>query len=143
MHDIIWAINPEHDNWEHFLARFRRFASELFESLEIEYSYDLDVSSATRELSMEQRHNLWLLLKEIVTNAAKHANCQHVAISIKGEGRVVKISIQDNGVGFDASSLERRSGLKNIEERVKMLGGEVQLETSPGMGVHWELRFTP
>ena len=75
MSDIIWSINPENDRWDTILPKFRRYASDLCESKDIQYDIQIPKFISNKELSMERRRNLWLIFKEMVTNVVKHSNC--------------------------------------------------------------------
>jgi signal transduction histidine kinase len=67
-----------------------------------------------------------------MTNAAKHARCEHVKVGVRIEDRWAVIEVHDDGVGgADASS---GSGLRGLADRVSALGGELDIESSPGKG---------
>ena len=139
MHDIIWSINPENDRWNVIFPKFRRFASDLCESRNISYNIDLPESMHGRTLDMEKRRNLWLIYKELITNAVKHSDCSSVDISIKVDKETLVLRVKDNGIGFNSSIPSERDGLKNIISRTAALKGAANLTTSPGKGTDWEL----
>lgn len=141
--DIVWSITPENDSWEHLLAKFRRYASDMFESRNIAYEIDVPQNCPLRILKMEERRNLWLLFKEIVTNIVKHSGCTQATVIVYPESPDrLFMKIADNGKGFDPSRSSSRHGLKNIRNRAELLGGEIQLDTSSGNGTRWEFTCT-
>ncbi|RME75484.1 MAG: GAF domain-containing protein [Chloroflexi bacterium] len=105
-------------------------------SLEI----DLDESAVGPELAI----TAYRIISEALTNAARHAQADTVAVSLTQTGRGLEIVVQDDGVGFDAarwlaSPEERRSlGLLGMRERAVLLGGQVDIISSPGRGTRIE-----
>lgn len=85
--------------------------------------------------------NVYRILQELMNNVIKHSRATRVTIIIIVEDNILSISVCDNGIGFDLKqTLLRNSGngLSNIRERVKLLHGEIQFETSPGSGLKFK-----
>jgi NarL family two-component system sensor histidine kinase LiaS len=62
-------------------------------------------------------------------------------IELHRRGETVRLTIRDNGVGFDLNEKKQASyGLINMEERVKELGGSFHVATAPGKGTRIEIR---
>lgn len=141
MNDIIWSINPQNDQWDKLVAKLRRYASDLLESRNIDYQMTIPDTFPAKTLGMERRRTFWLLFKEMVTNAARHSNCEKLAISLTFEGPLVRLVVADDGCGFQAGTPSDRNGLKNIAARAEMLAGDLKLETAPGEGTRWDLVF--
>ncbi len=141
MSEIIWSINPENDHWESILPKFRRFASELCESKGINYLIEIPDELFSKELEMEKRRNVWLILKEIVNNAVKHSQCENLTVLMKPDKAELLVTIADDGRGFDENKISEGNGLQNIRRRAEKIGVTVQLFTAPGQGTRWELRI--
>lgn len=83
---------------------------------------------------------LFRSVRELLTNVVKHAAAQNVHVSVLKDGSRIKISLQDNGIGFDAryqalnAAQKHAFGLFNIRERLRHLGGEFSLHAKPGRG---------
>lgn len=142
MSDIIWSINPDNDDWNIVLPKLRRYASDLCESKNIRYNISIPENINTKTLKMEQRHDFWMIFKEIITNAVKHSNCDHLSVLINIVDDNLALEVSDNGKGFDSSVPSKNNGLKNIRSRVKALGGKDELITSLGKGTTWKI-FIP
>lgn len=86
--------------------------------------------------SMQQREALYYIAREALCNVVRHAGAKHVDVSLTTENGQVILSIEDDGAGFDPSVFARDEtiGLRNIEERTKLLGGTFELQSSPGQG---------
>ena len=137
--DIVWAINPEHDDWQGFLSKCRRFASDLLESKEIEYSLEID-EYIPGKLDMQFRQHLWLIFKEMVTNAVRHSDAKNLDVILKNEQGTLKLVVQDDGQGMDVDKVKKGNGLVNIQKRVDQIKGEISLKTSEGFGTRWILK---
>ena len=86
----------------------------------------LEVDSTTREALLRIVH-------EAVTNASRHGHAEHVSVRVSnGDG--VRVSVTDDGGGFDAAALQRGAafGLMTMRERAEALGGELHVSSAPG-----------
>lgn len=73
-------------------------------------------------------------------NVSRHARARHVTLRLVTEERELRLSIRDDGRGFDPdATFAGRYGLLGMRERANLLGGELLLETSPGRGAHIEV----
>jgi signal transduction histidine kinase len=141
MSDIIWSINPDNDDWNVVLPKFRRYASDLCESKGINYNIEMPKNFSGKSLKMEQRHDLWLVFKEIVTNAVKHSQCKKLNIKLFTDSDFLHLHISDNGIGFDAATPSANNGVKNIKARTKSLNGTAELVTTFGNGTQWKIKI--
>ncbi len=139
--DIVWSIDPANDNWEKISAKLQRYASDLFESKAIRYAIDLPVACSIDTMDMERRRNFWLLFKEMVTNAARHSQCTEVKIQLAAHGKLLCLSVQDNGIGLDPELPTNGNGVNNIRARAQSLRARLDLRTLPGAGTRWEITF--
>ena len=142
MRDLLWTINPANDSWDVLLAKMQRFASDLFDSLEIQYDIDFPERVSLKNLDVEQRQHFWLIYKEIVNNIAKHANTNYAHIGLSIHGHTVKLLVLDRGIGFDGHTKIDSYGIENIYQRAAKLGGTAELDSAPGEGTKWSLKFS-
>jgi|GEM_PF-6456982 len=141
MDDIIWAINPQHDDWGSFLARLRRYASDLLASREIDYNIQMSEDKSSEKVSMEIQRDLWLIFKEIITNAIRHSECSQVEIIAEFERKSFHLTVRDNGSGFNETVQTDRNGLANIRSRAEDLNADVELQTGEERGTTWRIRL--
>lgn len=141
MSDIIWSINPDNDDWNVVLPKLRRYASDLCESKGIKYNIEMPESFFGKSIKMEQRHDFWLVFKEIVTNAIKHSSCSEIEIKLFNDSDYLYLNISDNGIGFDSEIPSPNNGLKNIRSRCKILGGTSEIITANGNGTQWKIKI--
>ena len=79
---------------------------------------------------------LFRVAQEALTNAARHGRASAVTVLLSPRGQGLQLAISDNGSGFDPGrSRERASlGLASMRERVRLLRGELDIESTPGRG---------
>jgi signal transduction histidine kinase len=99
---------------------------------------------AETEVSLE----LLQIVRETLNNIQKHSGATRIALTVGVKDRRIEIRAEDNGAGFPFSgtfSLEElellRLGPVSIKRRVKMLGGELQLDSRPGQGASLQIRI--
>lgn len=83
---------------------------------------------------------LFRSVKELLTNARKHSGASKVAVTISGTENRIRITIADNGHGFDASqwlqtlTVSKKYGLFSVRERIRLLGGEMSIHSAKASG---------
>jgi signal transduction histidine kinase len=83
---------------------------------------------------------LYRIAQEALNNVVQHARANKARISLLNTPDEVKLVIEDDGRGFDPGVVwENRFGLVGLNERARLLGGTLRLETSPGEGVRLEV----
>jgi signal transduction histidine kinase len=87
------------------------------------------------QLSDSQKIALLRVLQEALTNVRKHSGASSISVVLKGTPEATELTIRDDGRGFDVEALGRdRLGLAGMGERVRMLGGEVEIVSIPQKG---------
>jgi len=77
---------------------------------------------------------LFRIAQESLTNAARHAQAQHVTISLTQDGEHVWLEVHDDGCGFDSSQRYPGLGIFGMHERAALLGGTVTIQSQPSRG---------
>ncbi len=140
INDIIWAIEPENDDWEAFLSKCKRYAAEMFESKEIAYEIDID-TTLNIPFDIEVRQDLWLIFKEIITNIVRHSNAENAKVLLTKESDSLVLLVSDDGTGIKDSLKKSGNGLANIKYRAEKLKGSVYLNSEENKGTEWKLEF--
>lgn len=133
INDTIWALNPAYDTFEKLLERIKSFASALLSSNDIAFTIENNLAQTQFELSIEQRRNLYHIIKESINNITKHASATKVILSIDNNERGININIIDNGVGFDTKKEYGGNGIKNY--KIRTLSGEIQVDVTSEIDV--------
>jgi signal transduction histidine kinase len=98
----------------------------------------VDAESVADDLPEEHKTCIYRVVQEALNNCARHAAARSVRIRVVQEAERIRLTVQDDGQGFDSTHV-RGLGLLGMEERVTHLGGQFQLESEPGRGT--ELRI--
>jgi two-component system sensor histidine kinase UhpB len=77
---------------------------------------------------------IYRIVQECTTNAVRHAHASHVKVEARRESESVKVTVTDDGVGFQGD-LVRGFGLIGMRERVSALGGRIAFDTAEGRGL--------
>ncbi|MBN1332877.1 MAG: hypothetical protein JW971_03850 [Synergistales bacterium] len=91
-------------------------------------------------ISMASRSNIYKIIDQAVMNAIRKGEAGNIQIRLSAGRRSLSVKIADDGKGFDLKDAiekakERGSfGLMNMEERTRMAGGKIQIDTAPGKG---------
>jgi signal transduction histidine kinase len=140
MDEIVWAINPKHDTLSSLVAYLSNYAQDYLRPAGVRCRLDLPAELPPFPLTTEERHNLFLTVKEALNNIAKHAAASEVWLRATLDTDHCNISIEDNGCGFQtASARPDGNGLRNMKDRLAAIGGEFRLASRPGGGTKLEL----
>jgi signal transduction histidine kinase len=135
MQDIVWAIKPEQETWEGLELRMKDFATGLLAPKAIAFDMQGEVVDEHSALAPNVRQNVLLMFKEVVHNAARHADCTEVAVRWRLTRETLWLQIRDDGCGFDPAAVrEGGHGLKSLQRRADEIGARLQVETMPGQG---------
>ncbi len=100
----------------------------------------LNLESLPTGLSKEAQINIYRIYQEVLANISKYAAATRVEVNVAREEAGLAFAIADNGVGFDVEAALSRSpiqkglGLAAIDERVRMLGGHLEIISQEGQG---------
>ena len=144
MSDIVWAINPQRDRLDDLVRRMRQHAEEVFTAAGVQLTFRAPGDGVGVKLGPQVRRDVYLIFKEAVNNAARHARCTRVEVDIHVEGSWLSVAIVDDGVGFDARTIHDGQGLTTMRRRAERIGGtfEVLTNASTGTRVHVRLPTT-
>jgi ligand-binding sensor domain-containing protein/two-component sensor histidine kinase len=134
MGDIVWAIDPARDHLIDLVQRMRRFAREVLSNRKIQFQFRAPPGDEDLTLGADVRRNVFLVFKEAVNNAARHAECSSVTIDLTLEGSRLVLKVGDNGSGFDTFESVEGHGLASMKRRAADLGGELRLASAKGQG---------
>jgi signal transduction histidine kinase len=93
-----------------------------------------------KPLSNDVKILLFRSVRELLSNVIEHSHAQNVKVSICKLGSQIEVRIEDDGVGFNPSEIAQRNGKQEgfghlgIGERLRMLGGYLEIDSKPGQG---------
>ncbi|MDD2884159.1 MAG: response regulator [Dechloromonas sp.] len=84
---------------------------------------------------------IFRLIQEALTNVLRHAAASQLNVSIDEDEDCIRVSIEDDGQGFQPAQDKKTFGLLGMQERVKMLGGSIAISSQPNAGCRIEATF--
>lgn len=92
------------------------------------------------ELDGRQRSEAEHIVREAITNAARHARAGSIGVTLTG-GRQPAITVQDDGCGFEPAGAGHGYGLTTMRARAAEVGATLDIRSEPGAGTLVTLRF--
>jgi signal transduction histidine kinase len=136
--EIVWAVDPHNDTLESLASYLFSFASDYLSLVGIRFRIDAPTQIPHHALTAQVRHELYMAIKETLTNIVSHAQASEVWIRLRVENNAAGFVVEDNGRGFDLSGkpgdAPGASGLNNMRKRFQEIGGEFILESAPDRG---------
>lgn len=128
--EIVWALNPTNDTLEEFGSYLSQRGINFLQKANIKCRIDMPPVLPQKKISYEVRRNILMAISEILNNIVKHADASLVTIAFNYIGNKLEIVIEDDGHGFDIHNTRKYgNGLKNIESRIKSIGGSYSINT--------------
>jgi len=106
------------------------FVREIAEATSIDARFTLDGEPAPTPYDAE----LLRICQEALTNVAKHSTASRVMVTLGYSADAVRLDVRDDGSGFDAAVVRSGHGLPGIRQRLALIGGMLEIETSEGGG---------
>ncbi len=132
MRALIFELRPESLEIEGLVSALTKQGAALHARHDITVQTDL---SAEPALPLKVKQELYRIAQEALHNTVKHAHASKVDLRLCQTSEAVILEVRDNGRGFDATaSFPGHLGLHSMQERVKGLGGVLQIESAPGQG---------
>ena len=96
----------------------------------------LDITDDLDGLRPEVEGSLYRITGEALYNAARHANAQHMTVSLLRDEHELQLTVSDDGIGFDpeARSGDGQYGIKGMNELAKLCNGQLIIDSEPGVG---------
>jgi signal transduction histidine kinase len=145
LEEIVWAVRSGSDSLQSLMDYIAHFAGELSEERATRCRLELPAHVPERTLPPEYRHNVFLVVKEAITNAIKHAQAKQVLVRARVSGDQLEIEITDDGQGFDstcAPDTTIRNGLQNMRQRAAGIQGHLEIDSRPNRGTTIRLKST-
>ena len=120
------------------LSVLQQYVAEFADQTSISARFHFQGSD--ERLPAEISLDLFRSVQEALSNVRKHAEAQRVEVSLRISPRELVLTIEDDGRGFEKPSSfgvftrQRHFGLANVQERVRIIGGRLDIESHPGRG---------
>ncbi|MFN9325762.1 MAG: tetratricopeptide repeat protein, partial [Flavobacteriales bacterium] len=135
MRQIIWTMGHDQSTLEDWVVYTTSYARTYCAENDLALLVTTDPTWPIVQLSVEQRRNLFLVLKEALHNVVKHAQASAVDLTITyrtdGDQGILSMVVHDNGVGFP-DNVDGGNGLRNMRQRLQALGGTCHFTVDQG-----------
>ena len=133
-----WELRPAALDDLGLVATLGNFVREWSREFGVRADFQSQGLEGTR-FSFETETNLYRITQEALNNVHKHAVARHAGVIFERRNNQVVLVIEDDGLGFErtdttGASGDRGSGLLGMHERAAIIGGTLEIETSPGKG---------
>ncbi|CAD7806121.1 Signal transduction histidine-protein kinase/phosphatase DegS [Chryseobacterium aquaeductus] len=91
----------------------------------------IHLTTQKHDIDISPKHGLIIfrIIQESINNILKHSNAKNVSIEVEDDQDILRITISDNGKGFNTDTIKDGSGLKNMELRAKLIHAEFAIQS--------------
>jgi len=141
MSDIVWSIDSTNDYLENLADRMESFCEMTLTPLGINFQFRQNAALSGISLPMDKRKNIFLVFKECIHNILKYSACKNVIIAIEIHQNKLKMTITDDGKGFDLKNgkAHNGNGLRNMQQRTVAMRGKLNIRSVIDEGTTVEL----
>lgn len=107
-----------------------------------ELKIDLQIYCKLNVEDESSKLSVYRMLQEVLQNIINHAHATMAVVQIFEQHGKLQLLIEDNGIGFAKSKIKRGLGMANLEARVKMMQGKIQINSAPGRGTTINIELT-
>lgn len=138
VHRLIFDLRPSVLDDLGLVAAVRWYAQSRLEPLGARVH--LETEGSERRLPSQIETAVFRVTQEALTNIARHAEAENVALSLAFGDGILRVEVEDDGRGFDVDAVERGAdstrglGLLGMRERVALLDGTLTIDSAPGAG---------
>ena len=139
LEEIVWAANPAQDLLEGFSNFLSQYSSTVLRNAGLRCRLDIPTLLPAHTLPGGLRHRLMMAVKEALNNTLKHAHATEVVVRLELDGPILRVTVSDNGGGFDPGTVKHGNGLDQSVRRMEEVGGTCVVESRPAGGTQVRL----
>jgi len=138
MRALLLHLRPVHLEGKPFAVALRELLQELSRKMPVAIQWEMDEDI---RLAKGVEDQLFRVAQEAISNTLRHSRADRLEMKLLRRGNGVRLTIRDNGVGFDLDERKQSSyGLMTMTERVNEIGGYLNIVTAPGKGTRIEIQ---
>jgi signal transduction histidine kinase len=126
--------HASYEKFHNFIVSLEDLIRGIEKSSGIACSFTYDNKVNWDNLLGDIKINAYRIVQESLKNCVKHAQCEHIDIAFGMNGEKLKLTISDDGIGFDTNKGKRGIGIRNIISRVKKVKGTFAIDSVKGKG---------
>jgi len=129
---LIHQLRPPSLERKSLTNAVREHVNEWARQNKIETKISID---SVNSVSVQAEQALFRVLQEALSNVARHSKASRVMVTLKSEKDDVTLTIEDNGIGFDAERITKGVGLDSMGERMTAVNGDLRISSPKPRGV--------
>lgn len=130
LRESIWALTKEKVSLEELKDKINDYSSRMAFAGNMNFVSNYS-SKNNITFSPSLSINIYRIIQEAINNSVKHSEAKKLTVSIlENENKTIFIEVNDNGKGMDKNSISNGYGLKNMQNRVEEISGEINIESS-------------
>ncbi|UTW65237.1 sensor histidine kinase [bacterium SCSIO 12643] len=129
LRETIWAVSDQTIFFSEFVLRVGQYIHQIDPMTETHISL-VEHIQADFELHPVETINLYRIIQEAIHNTLKYAQASTISVDINSKSSETKITISDDGIGFDASRLKGGNGLHNMKSRAQEVNAKFTIHSS-------------
>jgi signal transduction histidine kinase len=139
IHRLAWELRPSALDDLGLELALQRYVTEWSETSHVPLDFHCS-DAGVKRLPHELETTLYRVAQEALTNIVRHARARRVSVLLERRPGWVSLIVEDDGQGFDADSVTQAPGargnlgLLGMQERVSLVGGVLEIESTPGAG---------
>jgi len=127
-------LNSDFISGSGFIDIIKTLIETQTKAYQLEYTFKEDHDINWEDVHNKTKIHIYRMLQETMQNIYKHANANRIKISFQLKNNVILIAIEDDGSGFNVSKARKGIGLKNIDSRVRDVGGKAEVFSKIDIG---------
>lgn len=120
-------------------AAIKQLTEAVSDARKIRFDLELQIGKIPSDIGLE----IYRIIQELINNALKHAQCTNIHLELSQVENSLSLIYEDNGIGFDKTDIVPGMGLKNIENRVNKLNGDLTIDSAAGRGSTFIIEIQP
>jgi len=129
--DLLWVIDPSKDNLNDTFLHIKDLGEDLFDNTGVDLRTSIvQDQQSTFQLNPQTKKQLVLIFKEVMTNCAKHAQCNRAELQLRVNNGSSSLFFSDNGKGINTNEPSQGRGLNNMRTRAEKSGMTLHIESS-------------
>lgn len=137
LRQTIWVLNNDNATVESLYDHFKNYAVKTFRNTPFKLRLEEEITK-NRILSAEASIHIFRILQELLQNCMKHSQGDLIEVKVVSAD-FIKITVKDNGTGFDPDEQTEGFGLNNIRKRANQMGYNVEIQSEKGKGTLVEI----
>ena len=135
LRDTIWAMNTTEFSFDDLRSRIFNFIEKAKTAKEeVAFLFTIDDDVTGIKLSSIKGINIYRTIQEAVNNAMKYADAKNIEVNVADQKNKIKITIKDDGKGFDLNTVDFGNGLENMKKRIAEIDGKLTVNSEIDKG---------